>query len=126
MDSNLLQSMMLRVIILLLELQNSILGELTNKFLRFQHYGLSESTGINQTATCEAENECIDRCIKDLLCTAISMNYGVPGKCKPGKLNKYGRVQLIQAGNWTTWIRGIYRSQFLESFMSLGRENPII
>ena len=35
------------------------------------------------------------------------MNYGVPENCKPGKLNKFGRVQLIYAPNWTAWIRSI-------------------
>ena len=76
---------------------------LTSKVQRFQGYALQNST--NQTVTCEEESKCIATCLNDTVCTAIAINYGIPGKCKPGHLNRFARIQLFKATNWTTWIR---------------------
>ncbi len=87
-------------------------GQLTNKFQRFQGYEIDNST--NFTEPCHAEDECIANCLNDSVCTAISMNYGVPGKCKPGKIARYGRIFLRKAINWTTWMRSMLVSFFLK------------
>ena len=83
-----------------------IRSQLTSKFQSFQGYQLDNST-MPFTVPCEAENICIEGCLSDSVCTAVSINYGVPGKCKPGKNSKYGRIFLRKALNWTTWIRSM-------------------
>ncbi len=96
-------------------------GQLTSKFERFQGYGISNTS--NFTVPCDAENKCIENCLNSSICTAISINYGVPGKCKPGKLNNYGRVLLQKQSNWTTWIRGMFDvpSLFFDVYFQISR-----
>ena len=89
-----------------------VAGELSKRFQRYPNYAISPSS--NLTSQCSSEEACINTCLNNPVCTAISMNNGAPGRCKSGKINRYGRVLLVQQMEWTTWIRGMRTCFFIQ------------
>ena len=80
-----------------------VFGELSKRFQRFSNYAIANYS--NFTSPCSSEEACINTCLNDAVCTAISMDNGSPGRCKSGKINQYGRVFIVPQVGWTTWMR---------------------
>ena len=94
-------------------LANLIEAQMTKRFQRFVNYEIISPWN----STCKGEEECVQSCITNGECTAISMNSAEQGRCKSGRISKYGRAFLKPKAGWTTWIRGRSFNQIVFIFL---------